>query len=105
MTKDEFLAILHFPAEWISLGLYPDELFALQLAEYEPEHLESSEHTRNGAFTWWLHKSPSAEILEKLVRASSSDPDIHLKADVQARIRESRCFDVRVRKALDTSAN
>jgi hypothetical protein len=102
MTKNEFLENLHFPAEWISLDLYPDELFALQLADYEPDHVESSEHTRNGAFTWWLHQAPSAEILEKLARASSADPDTHLKADVQARIRASRCCNDRIEKALTT---
>ena len=50
MTKIEFLKLMRFPTEWDTLGMYPDELFAFQLAHYEPGHEEGAEHDRNGAF-------------------------------------------------------
>lgn len=92
MKKKEFLESLRFPQEWLSLGLYPDSLFRVQLAEYEPQHISSSEHTRNGAFTWWLHQAPSVEILKKLALVSLVEPDIPLRIDVQQRIREAERF-------------
>lgn len=38
MNKSEFVKLMHFPVEWITLEMYPDELFQWQLAGYEPGH-------------------------------------------------------------------
>lgn len=100
MTKNEFLDRLHFPAEWRTLDFYPDELFGIQLAEFRPEHVESSEHTRNGAFSWWLHQNPTVDALKKLAQLSLADPDKHLSADVQIRIRASKHYTNAVEEIL-----
>ncbi|MHA6911487.1 hypothetical protein ACQUJS_24290, partial [Ralstonia pseudosolanacearum] len=34
MTKLEFVRLMRFPVEWITLEMYPDELFQRQLAGY-----------------------------------------------------------------------
>ncbi|MDG9931027.1 MULTISPECIES: hypothetical protein [unclassified Pseudomonas] len=104
MTKVEFLECLGFPDKWLELGLYPDELFSLQLAEHRPEYVSSAEHTRNGAFSWWLHNDPSSELLKQLALLSRLDPDRHLAVDAQARIRESRSYTAEVEKALAGSS-
>jgi hypothetical protein len=49
--KKEFLKLLSFPNQWIEYDMYPDELFLIQKKEFRPEH------TRNGAFHWWLCKT------------------------------------------------
>lgn len=96
MKKAEFLKKLKFPQEWLSLELYPEDLFKIQISEYEPKHVHSSEHTRNGAFTWWFHQNPSADILKNLALASLAEPDLSLRKDIQQRIRESKNFNEEV---------
>ncbi|HEY1027835.1 hypothetical protein [Pseudomonas sp. KB-10] len=103
MKKEEFLRCLDFPSEWLTLNLYPDELFRIQIAEYQPEHRSSSEHTRNGAFSWWLHDEPSETLLVQLALLARIDPDPLLSADIQARIRASRYYSSKVEKALTES--
>ena len=82
MTKSEFLKLMRFPTEWESLGMYPDELFAGQLAIYKPGDEQGAEHDRNGAFHWWLRRKPSEEELEALYRLASLDPDPLLGQDL-----------------------
>ncbi|MFC0130822.1 hypothetical protein [Ralstonia solanacearum] len=40
MTKLEFVRLMRFPVEWITLEMYPAELFQWQLAGYQPRHEE-----------------------------------------------------------------
>ena len=100
MTKSEFLKLMHFPAEWVSLGMYPDELFQWQLAGYQPGHEEGSEHDRNGAFHWWLRRQPSKTELENLLRLAALDPDPMLGDDLRQYIRKATAFNEQV-AALD----
>lgn len=96
MTKEEFLQLMRFPAEWLSMGMYPDELFQRQLSGYEPCHEEGSEHDRNGAFHWWLKRNPTTDELEKLLRLAALDPDPLLGNDVRRYIRAAGAFDVKL---------
>ena len=89
MTKREFLKLMNFPEEWISLGMYPDELFQWQLSGYRVGHEDASEHDRNGAFHWWLRRNPTRDQLEQLLRLAVLDPDAHLSADVRRHIRQA----------------
>jgi hypothetical protein len=100
MTKSEFLNLMRFPGEWVSLGMYPDELFQWQLSGYEPGHENGAEHDRNGAFHWWLRRQPSKTELENLVRLAALDPDPLLGEDLRQYIRKAAAFDEQV-EALD----
>ena len=100
MNKKQFLERLNFPNEWLSLDLYPDNLFQIQLDEYELEHVDSSEHTRNGAFTWWLHQEISVDVLKKLAVISLVEPDAPLRDDLQKRIRNAKGFNEEVELIL-----
>jgi hypothetical protein len=82
MTKIEFMTLMRFPAEWDVSRMYPDELFAIQLAHYEPGHEQGSEHHRNGAFHWWLKQGPTADQLQALRRLAQLDPDSLMGQDV-----------------------
>ena len=82
MTKSEFLKLMRFPPEWDALGMYPDELFDIQLGGYEPGHEQGAEHDRNGAFHWWLRRSPTKGQLDALYRLAALDPDPLLGQDL-----------------------
>ena len=96
MTKSEFLELFRFPSEWMTLGMYPDELFQWQLSGYEPGHEASPEHDRNGAFHWWLRKAPTKTELENLLRLAALDPDPILGDDLRQYIRKASIFDDRL---------
>lgn len=91
MTIDEYLKLMSFPKEWIEWGMLPDDLRMLMLSSYEPGHENGSEHDRNGAFHWWLKKSPppTSEELIKLAKLSFLDPDGLMAADVRRYIKKS----------------
>lgn len=93
MTKSEFMRLFHFPSEWMTFEMYPDELFQWQLSGYEPGHEDSAEHDRNGAFHWWLRKPPTKAELENLLRLAALDPDPILGNDLRQYIRKASAFD------------
>lgn len=84
---------MRFPQEWISWGMYPDELLEWQLPRYEPGHESASEHDRNGAFHWWLRRQPSKEELQKLIRLAALDPEPLLGEDLRQYFRKAATFD------------
>ena len=96
MNKSEFVKLMHFPVEWITLEMYPDELFQWQLVGYEPGHEGEAEHDRNGAFHWWLRRQPTKIELEKLLRLAALDPDPLLGEDLRQYIRKASSFDERL---------
>lgn len=98
MTKIEFLKLMSFPAEWDSLGMYPDELFQWQLSGYRLGHEDAAEHDRNGAFHWWLRRYPTRDQLERLLKLAILDPDPHIGADVRRYIRMAPAFDAQLSK-------
>ena len=83
MTKAEFLVLMQFPEAWASLNMYPDELAHEQIERYRLGHEEGSEHDRNGAFHWWLRRSPNQEQIANLKKLSYLDPDRKLGADMR----------------------
>jgi hypothetical protein len=93
MTKTQFLKLMRFPNEWTSFEMYPDELFQWQFATYEPGHEEGSEHDRNGAFHWWLRRTPTRDQLQKLLRLAALDPDPLLASDLRNYIRKASTYD------------
>ncbi|MCL9848551.1 hypothetical protein RSP673_017330 (plasmid) [Ralstonia solanacearum P673] len=93
MTKLELVRLMRFPVEWITLEMYPDELFQWQLAGYQPRHEEGAEHDRNGAFHWWFRRKPTKMELEKLLRLVALDPDPLLGEDLRQYIRKASAFD------------
>ncbi|MHA6881789.1 hypothetical protein [Ralstonia pseudosolanacearum] len=92
MIKLEFVQLMRFPVEWITLEMYPDELFQWQLAGYQPGHEEGVEHDRNGAFHWWFRRQPTKIELEKLLRLAALDPDPLLGEDLRQYIRKASAF-------------
>lgn len=84
---------MRFPTEWIEFEMYPDELFQWQLSRYEPGHEDGAEHDRNGAFHWWLRRSPTKAELGKLLRLAALDPDPLLGDDLRKYIRQAPAFD------------
>ena len=105
MGRTEFLALMSFPRGWWSSDLYPDELWEGQLAVYEPGNEEASEHFRNGAFHWWLKRSPDKALLLKLVELSFMDPDPIMASDVRRYIRNSRNVDQEVAAGVGCEVN
>ena len=93
--------LMKFPLEWISWGMYPDELFEWQISGYRPGHEDGSEHDRNGAFHWWLRRSPTQDELDKLLRLAALDPDQLLGNDVRKYIRQALNFNEKL-SALDS---
>ena len=90
MTHDEFLRLMKFPKEWLEWEMIPDELARMQVERYEPGHEKGSEHDRNGAFHWWLKRSPDNVQLDKLEKLSFLDPDQIMAADVRKYIAKAR---------------
>ncbi len=75
MCKIQFVNKLNFPDEWLKWGMYPDDLFRIQLQDYEPGTESSSEHYRYGAFQWWLHQPLTTEIINQYIDLTYLDPD------------------------------
>ncbi|MDP4078346.1 hypothetical protein [Acidovorax sp. A1169] len=93
MNKTEFLQLMRFPNEWLSSGMYVDDLFVWQLAGYAPGHEEGAEHNRNGAFHWWLRKNPDKRSLSRLLDLAAADPDPLLGLDVLLHLEKSPHYD------------
>lgn len=93
MTKAEYLALLDFPDAWLSLDMFPDELFGEQTRHGFPTHSDGAEHHRNGAFHWWLRRDPDKETLARLITLSFVDPDPLMASDVRGYIRKCTAFD------------
>ncbi len=100
MDKSEFLKLMNFPADWLTLEMYPDELSVMQSNGYVPGHENGSEHDRNGAFHWWLKREPSKVQLIKLVSLTRVDPDQHMAEDVRMRIGKAKHCDDEVMRLL-----
>jgi hypothetical protein len=83
MTKAEFLKAYGFPDQWLSWGLYPDDLFEAQrryLADVQEDYPYPAEHIRYGAFLWWLWRNRTIPVatLKQLARLAALDPDPHM---------------------------
>ena len=102
MNKFEFMRLMQIPKEWESYGMYPNELFDLQVRRFEPSHVDGSEHDRNGMFHWWLRQEPTKDQLLKLVALCFLDPDPLITKDVRSHIELSKNFDSEVEDALKT---
>ncbi|ALG68212.1 hypothetical protein [Beggiatoa leptomitoformis] len=73
--KAYFVKMMRFPNEWVTWGMYPNELFKIQLIDYEPGSESASEHYRYGAFQWWLHQKLTLDTIRKYVDLTHLDPD------------------------------
>ncbi|MGE8260634.1 MAG: hypothetical protein ACN6RJ_14500 [Stenotrophomonas sp.] len=93
MDKRAYLKMMEFPAKWQEYNLLPDELIDQLLSTYTPGMESSSEHDRNSVFHWWLRRSPSKDLLLKLVELSFLDPDQLMAGDVRKHITRSDSFD------------
>lgn len=94
MEKKQFLMQMHFPVEWLTFDLYPDELFIGQIESYQADNDgEFSEHYRNGAFHWWLKRNPTKEVLMKLIHLTFLDLEQLMADDVRSYIIKSDSFD------------
>lgn len=82
MTRNEFLKLMHFPAEWDKLGMYPQEVAQIQIEHYRPGDERAPEHYRNGAFHWWLRRGPTRRQVENLRQLAKLDPDHFLGQDM-----------------------
>lgn len=87
---------MNFPHEWLDWNMLPKEFLVLSLANYSAGDEKSSEHDRNGAFHWWLKRTPSKDILIRLSKLSWLDPDQIMASDVRNHIRKSANFDSEV---------
>lgn len=75
MTKEDFIALMNYPKEWVEWDMLPDAVLKIQMSEYIPGHENSSEHYRNGAFQYWLKGNANEDQLIKLVKLSKLDPE------------------------------
>jgi len=104
--KKSFMNFLDFPLEWLEFGLYPDELFVLQmknvlanenLSENEIEHRQKlgmgSEHYRYGAF-WWVIKNMGYSVLDKLLLAMEKDPDSAMRLTALNELEKLKKYEV-----------
>lgn len=104
MDEAEYLELMEFPAQWQMYGLIPPELISRMIAAYEPGMESASEHDRNGFFHWWLKRSPSKDVLIKLVELSFLDPDQLMAGDVRRYIARSEAFDEEVAALIDAGS-
>jgi len=88
MTKKDFLELMSFPEEWLLWDMYPDELATIQMAEYRKGHENGSEHTRFGAFLWWISKLCCQSQYEVLMKLSYLEPDKGMAEHVRSRLKE-----------------
>lgn len=93
MNKDDFLKKMNFPIEWKIYGMYPDELYFLQIKNYQEGDEQGSEHDRNGAFHWWLKRHPDKSELALLIKLTYLDPDQFMANDVRNYIRKAKNYD------------
>lgn len=96
MDAKKFLEIMNFPQLWVDLEMYPEALEREQVPHYVEGHETSSEHDRNGAFHWWLKRSPDIETLYKLAKLSFVDPDQIMAHDVRRYIKQSPNSDIKL---------
>src|SRR6266545_5603696 len=87
LARSELLQRLRFPKIWEEKGLYPDDLYQVQLEAFiaeardhgiPPDDYSSAggmEHYRYGAFRFWLFRNPGREVYEALMEAAVLDPD------------------------------
>jgi hypothetical protein len=100
LSKQDFLALMKFPKEWLSYDMYPNELYDAQATRYEPGQENGSEHDRNGAFHWWLKQVPTKEQLKKLVALTYLDPDQLMASDIRRYITKAKNCDVEILSLL-----
>lgn len=77
--KKLFLSRLMAHIDWMNFGMYPDELFMIQVIRHKKRHEQSSEHNRNGMFQFWLNKKMSNEEMIKLKKLALLDCDKSLQ--------------------------
>lgn len=104
MDKDTFFTIMEFPRQWREWNMFPDELCAGFMANYKPGNENSSDHTRNGVFHWWLSQSPSKDHLIKLVKLSFLDPDPGLGTHMRDYIKREKNCDAEVLELMQGKA-
>ena len=75
ICKEHFLKMMRFPNKWSEWDMYPDELYIIQVTDYEPGTEEGSEHYRYGAFQWWLRQELKLDIIQKYFKLTELDPD------------------------------
>ena len=90
MNKKYFLKLMKFPNEWLLWNMYPKDLADFQIKEYRKEHINSSEHTRFGAFNWWIVHAKKTEEIAKLIELSYLDSDQGMASHVRERISEKK---------------
>jgi len=101
MSVEEFLKLMKFPTEWISLGMLPDQEHMKKLVSmYEPGHEDASEHDRNGCFHYWLKRAPSEERLVKLGKLASVEPDALMAKDICEHIRSAENYTSNVEETI-----
>ncbi len=98
MNNIEFLELMGFPKEWNEWEMYPEELSKIQISCYEAGDEESPEHTRNGAFHWWLKNNPTNDTLSKLLELSYLDPESHMGDDIRRYIRKANNYSPDIEK-------
>jgi len=87
LARLDLLQRLCFPKIWQEKGLYPDDLYQVQLEAFRAEArvrgippddyhpAGGTEHYRYGAFRFWLYRKPAREVYEALMEAAAADPD------------------------------
>lgn len=103
ITKADFLKLMRFPAEWHDWGMYPQELFEIQKNDYKNGNELASEHTRFGAFIWWIHNNPSAKELTTLFLLTYVDPDQFMANDARQRLRSADNYEPNCEKEPDSN--
>jgi hypothetical protein len=87
LSLSELIDRLGYPAVWTEKGLYPEDLYQVQLAAFVAEARErgirsheyrpvgGTEHYRYGAFRYWLQRDPGPDTLHSLMEGAVVDPD------------------------------
>ena len=83
--------------------MIPHEWLMGAVNSYEPGMENASEHDRNGAFHWWLKRTPSAAQLSLLAKLSYLDPDQIMASDVRDHIRRAANFTGAVEEVLSAA--
>lgn len=100
LSRPAFAALMQYPQAWLDWGMFPEPLYRIQLAEYEPGSERAAEHVRYGAFGWWAARKPTHAQLLKLAILTWLDPDQLMARGARRELLKNRSLRPELRRLL-----
>lgn len=91
---------MRYPRAWLEWEMFPDKLYQVQSAEYEPGNERGAEHFRYGAFGWWVARKMSRAQLRKYIALTWLDPDQVMANEARRDLLGKQPLDPELRRLL-----